>query len=307
MYNKKGFTLLELLLVMFIIGVLVAGILTTFGPAVRIRAYQTQIDTNLGILRTATAAFFQEQARRPNTIEDLVTSGFIQNDPSVEPGVSYLADDVGAVIGIRNTSPYLGGYVEIDAKGIRSTDGWQTAATGTGAGGTGQAYQIPAKSMKGLMTKAASSIAKAVNQYFAKYKKYPQSLQDLVSEGLLEKIPAMPGVEFTTDGTGNVVATRTEEPYKNAYVQIGKDGRVASSGFEEAIAREEAIVKANTEIPRDLTEAQKKDITEKRAELAKQAQAGSAGGLMKYVSLIIVGIVVYIVIKIASGYFKKEQ
>ena len=129
MRNKRGFTLLELLLVMFIVGVLVTGIVATFGPAARIKAYQAVIDQNLGVIRIAAAGYFQEKGLPPTSVKDLQDAGYLDTSfAAEETGIKYTISQVGTsegftIKGERVTGPYLGGYVQIDSKGERTTGG----------------------------------------------------------------------------------------------------------------------------------------------------------------------------------------
>lgn len=129
MKSKRGFTLLELLLVMFIVGVLVTGIVATFGPAARIKAYQAVIDQNLGVIRIAAAGYFQEKGVPPAGVGDLQTAGYLDTSFAAETtGIKYTLtkDTTGegfTVRGERQDIPHKGGFVEIDSKGVRTTGG----------------------------------------------------------------------------------------------------------------------------------------------------------------------------------------
>jgi len=124
MKNRRGFTLLELLLVMFIVGVLVTGIVATFGPAARIKAYQATIDQNLGVIRIAVMGYFQENGSYPTGMAALITSGYLETTfAATGTGVDYTVTGTGGVQGTRTIDPYKAGYVSINASGVRTVGG----------------------------------------------------------------------------------------------------------------------------------------------------------------------------------------
>jgi len=322
MNKNKGFSLMELLLVMFIIGILVSNIIATFGSAPRIKAYQAQMDQNLGTLRTALAAYFQETGNDPISINDLVSSGILQEDPSTEKGVIYVLDDSGSVVGIRNVAPYMGGYVMVDRNGQRTTGGWEMvsagagtssgSATGTGTGtgtatsgasltagagmGTGTAGGAvlaggPAVSAKGLVASELASIAKAASEYSNKFDKPPSGVDDLVNEGFLSKAPAIPGVQYSIDEKGNIWGKVLEGPFKDSFVLIRKNGKIYAEGWQEPLAGEKAEL-AGGEKPQGATKAVEKP-------------AGTSGQIMKWLNIFAAGLIVYLITKLVMRHFNK--
>lgn len=86
--NKSGFTLLELIVVLVILGILAGIILATF-----LGLPETAKDSaNLATARTvyATAAAAEAQTPGANyTIEELVSNGLLESDPGPDFSVAY--------------------------------------------------------------------------------------------------------------------------------------------------------------------------------------------------------------------------
>lgn len=74
MNKRKGFTLLELLLVIFIIGILATAALTAFGPQVRRGAYLAEARSNISVIRSACEAYKQQFGTYP-TLTKITTDG----------------------------------------------------------------------------------------------------------------------------------------------------------------------------------------------------------------------------------------
>lgn len=78
--KKKGFTLVEVVVVMAIIGILVAIIVPSYKHHVT-RAREAVLKENLFQIRDAIAKFYQDKAKYPTALEDLVTFKYIKELP----------------------------------------------------------------------------------------------------------------------------------------------------------------------------------------------------------------------------------
>ena len=76
----RGFTLVELMIVMAIIGILATLAIPTYKYA-NIRAREAVLKENLFRLRDTLDQFYADRERYPNTLEELVTEGYLRNIP----------------------------------------------------------------------------------------------------------------------------------------------------------------------------------------------------------------------------------
>lgn len=81
--NDEGFTLLELLFVMVIIGVLAAMAVPAYTRHLR-AAKETVLKQDLHTLREAIDSYTVDKQKAPQTLDDLVTAGYIKKMP-VDP------------------------------------------------------------------------------------------------------------------------------------------------------------------------------------------------------------------------------
>lgn len=77
---KKGFTLVEILIVVSLIGILVAIILPTQRSAVR-RAKEAVLKENLFMIRDALYKYYYDKKKYPTALEDLVTAKYLRDIP----------------------------------------------------------------------------------------------------------------------------------------------------------------------------------------------------------------------------------
>ena len=78
--NKKGFTLIELMIVMTIIGILVSIAQPNFQKAI-IRAKETSLRKSLFVLRDVIDQYYADHGNYPETLETLVEEHYIRAIP----------------------------------------------------------------------------------------------------------------------------------------------------------------------------------------------------------------------------------
>jgi general secretion pathway protein G len=77
---KKGFTLIEVIIVLTIIGILVAIIVPIYRNSV-IRAREAVLKENLFHIRDAISKYYYDKQKYPTTLDDLVTDKYLSKLP----------------------------------------------------------------------------------------------------------------------------------------------------------------------------------------------------------------------------------
>lgn len=77
---RKGFTLVEILITMVIIGILVAIIIPTHKSAV-LKAKEAVLKENLFMLRDAISKYYFDKKKYPTSLEDLVATKYLREVP----------------------------------------------------------------------------------------------------------------------------------------------------------------------------------------------------------------------------------
>lgn len=77
---KKGFTLVEIIIVLVLIGILVAMITPIYRNSV-IRAREAVLKENLFQIRDAIAKYYYDKQKYPSSMEDLVTYKYLSKIP----------------------------------------------------------------------------------------------------------------------------------------------------------------------------------------------------------------------------------
>ena len=80
---EKGFTLVELMIVMLIIGVLATVAIPSFIASIR-NAREAALKEDLHVLRDAIDSYTMDKNKAPQSLDDLVQSGYLKDIP-VDP------------------------------------------------------------------------------------------------------------------------------------------------------------------------------------------------------------------------------
>jgi general secretion pathway protein G len=78
--NKRGFTIIELMIVLTIIGILVAIAIPTYQKSL-VRANETVLRSNLFTLRTMIDEYTYDKQKGPQTLQELVDQGYLREVP----------------------------------------------------------------------------------------------------------------------------------------------------------------------------------------------------------------------------------
>ena len=104
--GKRGFTLIELMIVMAIISILVAVAVPMYQRSV-VRAKEAVLRQNLFSMRTVLDEYTYDKAKAPQSLQDLVTEGYLRQIP-MDP-ISGTADwttiQEDAVTSVNQTEP----------------------------------------------------------------------------------------------------------------------------------------------------------------------------------------------------------
>jgi general secretion pathway protein G len=78
--EKRGFTIIELMIVLTIIGILVSIAIPTYQKSL-IRANETVLRSNLFTLRTMIDEYTYDKQKGPQTLQELVDQGYLREVP----------------------------------------------------------------------------------------------------------------------------------------------------------------------------------------------------------------------------------
>src|SRR5215472_591157 len=78
--NQAGFTLVELMIVMAVIGVLLAVAIPSYVGAVR-QAREAVLKEDLHVMRSAIDSYTADKQKAPQSLDDLVTDGYLKEIP----------------------------------------------------------------------------------------------------------------------------------------------------------------------------------------------------------------------------------
>lgn len=78
--RRRGFTLIELMIAMAVVSILVSVAVPIFSKALT-RSRETVLKQNLFSLRTVIDEYTYDKGKAPQTLEDLVTAGYLRKIP----------------------------------------------------------------------------------------------------------------------------------------------------------------------------------------------------------------------------------
>ena len=105
--NEAGFTLMELMIVMMIIGVLTTLAIPSFVGAIR-NAKEAVLKEDLRVMRTAIDSYTMDKQKAPQSLEDLVQEGYLKvipEDPMTKARDTWITDTSDALHSLDQTDP----------------------------------------------------------------------------------------------------------------------------------------------------------------------------------------------------------
>jgi general secretion pathway protein G len=105
--RDAGFTLIELMIVMVIIGILAAIAVPSFVKNVQL-AREAVLKEDLHVLRQAIDSYTVDKQKAPQSLDDLVQSGYVKvmpNDPFTKRNDTWIPDTSDAFSNIDQTDP----------------------------------------------------------------------------------------------------------------------------------------------------------------------------------------------------------
>ena len=105
--NEAGFTLMELMIVMMIIGVLTTLAIPSFVGAIR-NAREAVLKEDLRVMRSAIDSYTMDKQKAPQSLEDLVQEGYLKvipEDPVTKSRDTWNTDVSDALHTLDQTDP----------------------------------------------------------------------------------------------------------------------------------------------------------------------------------------------------------
>lgn len=127
--QDAGFTLMELMIVMAIIGVLAVVAIPKFTSAIKM-AREAVLKEDLHVMRAAIDSYTMDKQKAPQSLDDLVTDGYLKvipEDPMTHNKDSWVTDSNGALFSVDQTDPGIddvhSGSQDLDSNG-QPYSGW---------------------------------------------------------------------------------------------------------------------------------------------------------------------------------------
>ena len=105
--SESGFTLVELMIVMLVIGVLTAIAIPLFAAAIR-NAKEAALKEDLHVIRDAIDSYTMDKAKAPESLDDLVQTGYLKKipiDPTTHSTDTWVTSSDDTLQSIDQTDP----------------------------------------------------------------------------------------------------------------------------------------------------------------------------------------------------------
>ncbi|MGA3080071.1 MAG: prepilin-type N-terminal cleavage/methylation domain-containing protein [Terracidiphilus sp.] len=105
--QDAGFTLIELMIVMMIIGILMLMAVPRFTAAINM-AREAVLKEDLHVMRTAIDSYTMDKQKAPQSLDDLITDGYLRSipeDPFTRTKDSWVTDTSDAMHSLDQTDP----------------------------------------------------------------------------------------------------------------------------------------------------------------------------------------------------------
>ena len=105
--QDAGFTLVELMIVMAIIGVLATLAIPSFVGALK-QAREAVLKEDLHVLRTAIDSYTADKQKAPQSLDDLITDGYLKTipeDPMTHSKDTWVTDTIDTLSSVDQTDP----------------------------------------------------------------------------------------------------------------------------------------------------------------------------------------------------------
>jgi len=105
--NQAGFTLVELMIVMAIIGVLLSVAIPSYVGAVR-QAREAVLKEDLHVMRSAIDSYTADKQKAPQSLDDLVSTGYLKEipiDPMTRAKDTWQTETTDSLSSVDQTDP----------------------------------------------------------------------------------------------------------------------------------------------------------------------------------------------------------
>lgn len=105
--KENGFTLIELMVVMLIIGVLMAIAVPSYVGAIK-TAKESVLKEDLHVIRSAIDSYTMDKQKAPQSLQDLVDSGYLKTipvDPMTRTNDTWVTETTDALRSVDQTDP----------------------------------------------------------------------------------------------------------------------------------------------------------------------------------------------------------